>query len=787
MKLSLVSQAADAFRNESYHLSLSLYRALGKKIGEKYVEGNVRISQGRLMANWPLYFSGMNYVELIEELGFGGVENIIYADIDLNTVDGSAIWLSSMTSILANSGKTILISKNKIKRNVIVHNILNKYNVLILTPENFDSEMESMDISYCVDIIRKLDDFFGNVKRIIVRGSAVAKKVVEDRRFYKRIYAYLTDFYLHKPDGSIELKDDIGYVDVLARQSKAFLVQTEEIEAVLRSAVSYPFKAFEIPPPVFQRVLKDSESGVKINDEIVVGYAGKIAPNWGVTQLIEWVGRLKDEGFKIKVVIIGDKISGAGNAEENRRYRSQMNTLLSEAGVERLGALSRIETIKRMSDVDFAWCWRPAEFEEHTLELSTKLVEGVSSGQACIAYPSRINVKSLGEDYPFFIRDFNDFKRLIQSKKNILAKKFVDKVYEKHSIENISKKFKEVFCDDSKILDKRKVCVATHDPKFIFPYFSYLKTNGVAATLDRWEWGGIIDENRSHRVANESDMVFCEWGLANAVWYSHNLPFGKKLIVRVHQQEIRKRAARFGREINKNRVDLFIFVSEKVRQEAIRLFGFDAEKTAIVPNFVLDEEYVLSDRAESEEIKLGMVGIIPQTKRFDLAVDLLRKLIGLGYKATLDIKGPRPEEMAWMRVGSRAKELEYYYDVYKVIESDEVLQKSIKFHGWGNDVAKFYECVDYILSPSDFESFHYALADGVLSGCCPIIWPWGESKDIYSPDWIVNDINSAVEKILEFKKKDYRSKATYLSGNRDLIIEKYGRNKIFNILDRSVF
>ncbi|MHC3916902.1 hypothetical protein ACI0FN_02900 [Alcaligenes nematophilus] len=788
MKLSLVSQAADAFRSGNYHLSLSLYRDLARQIGEKYVEANIKISMGRLVANWPLYFSEMNYIDLIKELGFDDFENIIYADIDLNTVDGSAIWLSSMTSILAYSGKTVLISKNKIKRNVIVDNVLNKNNVLILTPENFDINLETMNLNYCIDAIRNLDDVFGSVKRIVVRGSAVAKKVVEDRRFYKRIYAYLTDFYVHKPDGSIELKEDIGFVDVLARQSKAFLVQTKEIEGVLRSAVSYPFEAMEVPPPVFQRVVRAGERGRQTLDgEIVIGYAGKIAPNWGITQLIEWVDRLRGEGFKIKIVVIGDKISGAGSAEENRRYRSQMNTLLSKAGVERLGALSRSETINKMSSVDFAWCWRPAEFEEHTLELSTKLVEGVASGQACVVYPSRINVGSLGEDYPFFIRDFNDFKNLIENKKNLLDEKFVKKIYEKHSIENISKIFKNAFCNNDSALSNRKICVATHDPKFIFPYYSYLKAGGVSVSLDKWEWGAGIDESRSKKLASESDIVFCEWGLANAVWYSHNLPPGKKLFVRVHQQEIRKRAARFGREMNKDRVDLFIFVSEKVRQEAIKLFGFESEKTLVIPNFILDEEYVLKRGNGGVDIKLGMVGIIPQTKRFDLAIDVLKKLIDLGYKATLDIKGPRPEEMAWMKVGSRAKELEYYYDVYKVIESDENLKKSVKFHGWGNDVAKFYEGVDYILSPSDFESFHYALADGVLSGCWPVLWSWGEAKEIYDSSWVVDNVSEATDKILEFSKKGFEERTELLKKNRNLLIDKYGRQKIFDMLNYSVF
>lgn len=789
MMRSLVSKAVKEFKDGQYHLSLDLYRSLGERIEQRYFKGSVELSRKKMHWHWPMYFSRMGFLRLIEIVEFYDAENLIYADIDLNTVDGSAVWLSSMTSVLSLSGKTILLSKNKIKRNVVVDNILNKKNVLILTPDNFEGEEDSLGVDECVSIIRNLDSCLGELKKVVVRGSGVAKKIVEDRRFYKRIYAYLTDFYEHASDGTIRIKDETKYIDVLARQAKTFLVQTELIEDALRKATKYPFDSIEIPPPVLKKIKKENNfNDVKNNNEIVIGYAGKIAPNWGLTQLIEWVSQLRIDGMNVKVLWIGDKISGAGDAIENRRYRSQINTLLSEERVVRLGALSRDETIQKMALVDFSWCWRPPEFEDNTLELSTKLVEGVVSSQVCLVYPSKINIQSLGVEYPFFVKDYNQFKCLIKKKERYLEQRFVDRVYEKHSILKIAERFDQKFSLENKFFKHNaRVCVATHDPKFIFPYFSYLKERGVKTFMDQWEWGAIGDEERSRYFAENSDVVFCEWGLANSVWYSNNLPEGKRLIVRLHQQEIRQRAAKFGRAVNKDRVDLFIFVSEKVREEAIRLFGFDPRKTVVVPNFVLDKEYCFFEKNRSSVIKMGMVGIIPQTKRFDLSVKLLAEIIKRGYLAELHIKGPRPEELEWMRAGSRVKELDYYYQVYSEIDSDRELKECIKFHGWGNDVAKFYEGMDFILSPSDFESFHYALADGVLSGCWPILWSWGEAKEIYDPSWVVNDISEAADRVIEFSTKKMEERLPLLERNRNLIIDKYGMQKIFGLLDQLIF
>ncbi len=76
------------------------------------------------------------------------------------------------------------------------------------------------------------------------------------------------------------------------------------------------------------------------------------------------------------------------------------------------------------------------------------------------------------------------------------------------------------------------------------------------------------------------------------------------------------------------------------------------------------------------------------------------------------------------------------------------------FHPEGNDVALFYRIVDHILSPSDYESFHYALADGVLSGCHPLVWPWQGAAAIYDPDWVVGSAEAAADRILAFREPD---------------------------------
>lgn len=724
---------------------------------------------------------------LIRQNGFIDAEQLLYADIDLNTIDGSAIWMSSMASILASSGKTILISKNPIRRTTIVDNVLHRDNLLILTSENVEGSKERLDMPHCVELIRKLDHMLPKLGKVVVRGLAASAEILSDRQFHGRVYSYLTDLYEHT-DAGLEIKNEARKsVDTLARQSAAFLTQTPRIEQLLRQLTNFPFNAIDLPPPVPDYLVNQQHAGNSDRSVIRIGYAGKIAPNWGIRQLTSWVETLREEGLNIEVTIIGDKIGGAATPEANKRFRKEINEALDRVGAIRLGALDRASVMREMERMDFAWCWRPADFENNTLELSTKLVEGVVAGIPCIAHPSPTNRECLGYDYPFFVRDTEDLRGVLQTSNKMVPPSLRTELHDRHSISLIATRFGTDTAHQASQTLNTRICFAGHDPKFVYPYYSKLKRQGVPAIFDQWKWGNPENEARSQAQLSKNDVIFCEWGLANAVWYSHNLPKGPKLVVRVHAQEIRESAQQFGHSILHQRVDAFIFVSKRVRDQAIDMFGFPAHKTYVIPNFVLEREYLPVTKDFSQNIRLGMVGIAPKSKRFDRAVDLALELGKRGFKTELHIKGKRPETIPFMQTSTRADELKYYTDQYEKFEKNMNSNVIVQFHEWGNNVAQFYEQIDYILSPSDFESFHYSLADGVISGCYPLVWDWDEAADIYSPNWVVPDNDMAINRILAFRGMAEEERNIELHANRNLVVNRYGSERIFAELDGFVF
>lgn len=705
---------------------------------------------------------------------------IIFTDIDVNVIDGSSVWLSSMTSILCNHSTTILLLKRDLVDNSIISNIINPENLIILQPKDFGLAGITLTSGQLVNIVRKIDSISPRIDVVISRGLNLSFELLSDRQFYDRADIYLTDFYQHYNGEIIISEENKTKINIITQQARTLLVQTSEIEDCLRSLTNNKFDSFQLPPsvPIITDVAK---SHWQLGDTIKICYSGKISPNWGLIELFDWTEELVKIGIPIKLTIIGNKISDGSSKDGGKKFRNYILNRMKDLNVNYLDGRDRSQVADIMRQQDFSWCWRPQHFEDATLELSTKLVEGLALGLACIVYPSRINENICGKNYPFFISCLDDLTALLNKKDIIIPKETTTRVYKQYNIYQISKNYNKKRLNKD-IEKKPVITISGHDLKFIDPYISYLRNENFGVYRDLWEWGEARDLKLSKQLHYESDIVFAEWGLANAVWLSKNLEDSKRLFIRIHLQEINPNAAKFGHQIHYERVEKLIFVSQRVRDEAMKMFNWPIDKTIVIPNFVLEDEYELKQNYDTKTIRLGILGIVPERKRFDRALDILEALLEAGHDTTLAVKGPRPETLSFMHAPNRIKELDYYTQLYDRINASQKLKDAVLFEDWGNNVAQWYSNVDHILSPSDFESFHYALADGVLSGCQPIIWPWEEAATIYKKAWIVTNTNDATTQILNYRKLTKSKRKNISKENREFIVSHYGSNNVFKQL-----
>lgn len=306
-----------------------------------------------------------------------------------------------------------------------------------------------------------------------------------------------------------------------------------------------------------------------------------------------------------------------------------------------------------------------------------------------------------------------------------------------------------------------KVLIAGHDLKFAKFLIEDLERRGMNVDIDQWSGHSKHDEEQSKKKLAQADVVFCEWGLGNAVWYSKHVAAHQRLIVRVHLQEL---VLPYLKKTTHRNVDKYLFVGELIKQAAVISHGVPAEKSVVMPNAVPVEKLHKPKTADAR-FGIGFVGMVPERKRIDLALDLLERLQQKDDRYHLRVKGKLPSDYPWMK--DRKEEHAYYEKQYaRIKKMNENKPASVIFDGFGSDMEDWYAQVGVVISVSDFESFHLTIADGAASGALPVSVAWDGADLIYPLEWLVADIEDMASKIEAWNGKD-NGYSQYISENFD--------------------
>jgi FkbM family methyltransferase len=300
-----------------------------------------------------------------------------------------------------------------------------------------------------------------------------------------------------------------------------------------------------------------------------------------------------------------------------------------------------------------------------------------------------------------------------------------------------------VACEQAPNIPPQKtLLIAGHDLKFIKPFYPYFTRAGIRILLDFWSGHSQHNEAISKRLIGQADTVFCEWMLGNAIWYGQHKSSGQKLVGRLHAQELR--SALF-EKVPCDKFETVIFVGPHMLRQAKARNPAIEKNGVVIYNGVDVEALQAVPRKPTNGKVLGFVGMVPQSKRIDLALDILRELRKDDDGYILKIKGKRPEDFSWM--ANRPDEMAWYQEQYRRLKEDPLLKGAVIFDPHGNDMPEWYAGVDYVLSTSDFESFHFTIADGAAAGCVPVVLPWEGADEIYPGEWVHSDEISAAQSI----------------------------------------
>ncbi|MGN7299108.1 glycosyltransferase family 4 protein [Ferdinandcohnia sp. SAFN-114] len=291
-------------------------------------------------------------------------------------------------------------------------------------------------------------------------------------------------------------------------------------------------------------------------------------------------------------------------------------------------------------------------------------------------------------------------------------------------------------------MEKIKLVFAGHDLKFASLIIGYLESTGMyEIRLDNWKGHNVHDEQHSQSCLEWADIIVCEWGLGNAVWYSNRKLPNQKIVVRMHLQEVN---TPYPRQFDMKNIDKIIAISPYVYEEFYRVFKLPREKMTMIYNVVDTDKMDLPK--EDYKYHLGFIGLSPKRKRLDLAVDILGKLWEKDSRYKLFIKGKLPQEYPWL--WNREEEREYYEELFSRIENAP-WKNAVIFDGFGSDINVWLKKIGYVLSTSDFESFHLSPSEGMASGAYPLILKWDGSNTIYSEEYLFNNVDECVNKVIE--------------------------------------
>lgn len=684
---------------------------------------------------------------------------LICANPDLNYIDGSSVWAQTITLVLAATGSVSVdfIAKSTPQRDELFRPLVQNPNVHIidgLRERGLNRLLFSrLDQRGMADVANELDQQ-NDYDFVIVRGYEIAKALLRSPELLRKSWVYLTDIPQNADEYETVQRIEISRI---ALGCDRLLCQTAGFEQLWKTLVP------DLPDDkcyLYQPVILDTNHDLQpiSRRQKLAIYAGKFTPDWMTLEMAESWSEVGHDCPGAELHMIGDKIDAASPSF----YTRMKNALQKTPALKWRGAMAREEVQEQLRQARVGLSWRASSMDS-TLEYSTKILEYGANGCAAILNRNPLHEELLGRDYPLFANTREEYLRAIKTalEDDEVTQAAADKLIQVAQAHTFGSRVKRVShwvdtmpesAKGSRPGRQRKlrVLVAGHDLKFFKPLQKKLEETGrFEFLIDQWQGHDDHDEAKSLELLPQADVIFCEWCLGNLNWYSRKRLPHQRLVARFHAQEVR---LPYMEKANWNMIHHVSFVSEHTRRQALEVIHeFPVEKTSVIPNFLDDTKFTPKRKTGEARFTLGVLGAAPKSKRLDRAIDLLEVLLEEDSRYCLRVKGKNPLDYGWLL--KRPEELAYYRQVFERINNNPRLRHRVLFDPPGDDVNDWFTMVGFILSPSDHESFHMAIGEGLLTGATPIIWDWEGAEDIWGRELVVSSLTDAKQVVLSGMRK----------------------------------
>ncbi|MFC9914183.1 glycosyltransferase [Streptomyces sp. NPDC127197] len=673
---------------------------------------------------------------------------IVYGDVDLNLIDGSAVWAQSTVQALSRAGcGTRLVLKAPVRTERLIDPLAGLPGVTVvrpyeerLLPGQADRPLSPVQAS---QVLARLDED-EPCDLLVLRGRRLVARVVADGRFGGRIWAYLTDI----PQSAAEMTEEArAELARIADASQRLLCQTEELRCLLETWVPEACGKCVLSPPAVPEPGFPVPEHERPHDPFRLVYTGKFAPLWNTLPMTRLPSLLAERSIRAELHTVGDKIH---DDRTHPDFRAAMARALDGTpGVEHHGGQPREEAMRIAADCDLGLGWREPVLDA-SLELSTKVLEFGALGLPVVLNRTPAHEALLGDDYPLYVPGRAGLDDTVEAIARAVREPEVRRsaaarcrdVAARYTLQAAADRWRaqldQAFPAAPPAVAARprplRVGVAGHDLKFLTRLLDHFRAlPGLDVRIDAWPALARHDPAASRELAEWADVVVVEWCGPAAVWYSRHKRPGSRLVVRLHRFEL---DAAWPRQIDIDAVDTVICVSSYYARRTLEHTGWPESKVTVVPNWV-DTDQLDRPKVPGARFRLGMIGIAPSRKRLDLGLDVLEALRARDRRWHLSVKSKPPWEYWW--IWNKPEERAHYDAVLRRMQTSPLLEGAVVFDEFGADVASWLRRIGHVLSTSDDESFHLAPAEGMASAAVPALLPWPGADEIYDRRWIHED------------------------------------------------
>lgn len=271
----------------------------------------------------------------------------------------------------------------------------------------------------------------------------------------------------------------------------------------------------------------------------------------------------------------------------------------------------------------------------------------------------------------------------------------------------------------------------------------------------------------------QSNIIWVEWANRLAMQVSKKKWRNKKVIIRLHRNEI---SSRYLNKIQWENVDHVVFVNSNIKNEFDQKFE-NQIKTITIPNAINVESFPYHYKKHNKSICAYGYTFNP-IKGYDNLIKMFSKLVKTDPEFHLTIMGMITKQHSSIRHLREIKKLIIDLNIsdhISIIEKDLVTS----LINDRKNISNFLANHDIIMSYSNVESFHYSFAEGLLSGLEGFYNMWHNPIiNEFWENWGYESESALIKAIFKWVNLSQKEKEIKTLENRQYVINHFGSKVI---------